>query len=264
MQFQHTIALVVACWQVCWQVCWLEQQVEPLLGLLQSAVSCQQTCFADNSTTSAIVSLSPCQQPCWSAIGVQACVRDCLPACLCVCLPVCSSACLSARLSACLSACLPFYLLACLHVFPAACLPACVALLFHGQTALMLNHGQSALMLDRSHGCRALVQAPYKNQLEGLLLNNVMPCFDSPFGHLRAKACWVAGQYAEIEFRDGGGRGPVFGSLFQKVVNAFQDPDLPVSRALSPAHSATCSSMALPGGSLSSGCTGSMLSVHAS
>ncbi|KAL3141839.1 hypothetical protein ABBQ32_004507 [Trebouxia sp. C0010 RCD-2024] len=71
-------------------------------------------------------------------------------------------------------------------------------------------------------------KAPYKNQLEGLLLNNVMPCFDSPFGHLRAKACWVAGQYAEIEFRDGGGRGPVFGSLFQKVVNAFQDPDLPV------------------------------------
>ena len=74
-------------------------------------------------------------------------------------------------------------------------------------------------------------QAPYKNQLEGLLLNNVMPCFDSPYGYLRAKACWVAGQYADIDFRDGQGCGPVFGSLFQKVVNAFQDPDLPVSIA---------------------------------
>ena len=72
------------------------------------------------------------------------------------------------------------------------------------------------------------LQAPYKNQLEGLLLNNVMPCFDSPYGHLRAKACWVAGQYADIDFREGSGQGHTFNSLFQKVVNAFQDPDLPV------------------------------------
>ncbi|DBB04276.1 hypothetical protein WJX77_005934 [Trebouxia sp. C0004] len=71
-------------------------------------------------------------------------------------------------------------------------------------------------------------KAPYKNQLEGLLLNNVMPCFDSPYGHLRAKACWVAGQYADIDFREGSGQGQAFSSLFQKVVNAFQDPDLPV------------------------------------
>ena len=60
------------------------------------------------------------------------------------------------------------------------------------------------------------------------MLNAVMPCFDSPYGHLRAKACWVAGQYADIDFRGGSGQGQAFGSLFQKVVNAFQDPDLPV------------------------------------
>ena len=58
-----------------------------------------------------------------------------------------------------------------------------------------------------------------------------MPCFDSPYGYLRAKACWVAGQYADIEFQAGAGQGPAFSSLFQKVVDAFQDPDLPV-RAL--------------------------------
>ena len=75
------------------------------------------------------------------------------------------------------------------------------------------------------------LQAPYKNQLEALLLNHVMPCFDSPFGYLRAKACWVAGQFADIEFQEGAGQGPAFGSLFQKIVNAFQDPDLPVRTA---------------------------------
>ena len=86
----------------------------------------------------------------------------------------------------------------------------------------------------------ALLQAPYKDQLEGLLLNNVMPCFDSPYGYLRAKACWVAGQYADIEFQAGAGQGPAFGSLFQKVVNAFQDPDLPVSAAPTNLRSSLC------------------------
>lgn len=86
----------------------------------------------------------------------------------------------------------------------------------------------------------ALLQAPYKDQLEGLLLNNVMPSFDSPYGYLRAKACWVAGQYADIEFQAGAGQGPAFGSLFQKVVNAFQDPDLPVSAAPTNLRSSLC------------------------
>ena len=72
------------------------------------------------------------------------------------------------------------------------------------------------------------MQEPYKHQLEGLLLANVMPCFDSPYGHLRAKACWVAGQYADIDFAEGTGQGQAFTSLFNKVVNACQDPDLPV------------------------------------
>lgn len=72
------------------------------------------------------------------------------------------------------------------------------------------------------------MQAPYKDHLEGLLLTHVLPCFDSPYGHLRAKACWVAGQFADIDFREGRGQGRSFNALFQKVVNAFQDPELPV------------------------------------
>ena len=98
-------------------------------------------------------------------------------------------------------------------------------------------HPSSASLIRHTyhlHHSLSWLQAPYKDQLEGLLLNAVMPCFDSPYGHLRAKACWVAGQYADIDFRGGSGQGQTFGSLFQKVVNAFQDPDLPVRLPCSP------------------------------
>ena len=76
----------------------------------------------------------------------------------------------------------------------------------------------------------AVVQEPYKQQLEPMLLQYVMPAFESECGHLRAKACWVAGQYADIDFRDGSGCGPTFNALFAQTVKALQDPDLPVSR----------------------------------
>lgn len=72
------------------------------------------------------------------------------------------------------------------------------------------------------------MQDPYKQQLEPMLLQYVMPAFESECGHLRAKACWVAGQYADIDFRDGSGCGPTFDALFAQTVQALQDPDLPV------------------------------------
>ena len=31
-----------------------------------------------------------------------------------------------------------------------------------------------------------------------MLLQHVVPLFDSPHGHLRAKACWLAGHYADV------------------------------------------------------------------
>ena len=122
----------------------------------------------------------------------------------------------------------------------------CLGIMHHASSGHYCNSpGSGPLMVTRNqmlhdttvHATHAQwpflsLQAPYKNQLEGLLLNNVMPCFDSPYGHLRAKACWVAGQYADIDFREGSGQGHTFNSLFQKVVNAFQDPDLPVGTPL--------------------------------
>lgn len=68
----------------------------------------------------------------------------------------------------------------------------------------------------------------YKSQLEPMLLQHIVPLFSSPYGHLRAKACWLAGTYADIEFSDGQGRGATFTALLQRVVQAISDHDLPV------------------------------------
>ncbi|KAI8003685.1 Importin beta-like SAD2 [Camellia lanceoleosa] len=51
--------------------------------------------------------------------------------------------------------------------------------------------------------CDKLKQTePYKSELERMLVQHVFPEFSSPVGHLRAKAAWVAGQYAHINFLD--------------------------------------------------------------
>ncbi len=67
----------------------------------------------------------------------------------------------------------------------------------------------------------------------------VLPTFASPAGHLRAKAAWVAGQFADIRFREQPGAGALlppgagatFQSLFQRVLGLLRDPDLPVRRS---------------------------------
>lgn len=50
-----------------------------------------------------------------------------------------------------------------------------------------------------------------------MLATLVMPCLASPYGHLRAKAAWVIGQYCNVEFPDGCCQGPTFYVCFQKV-----------------------------------------------
>lgn len=73
-----------------------------------------------------------------------------------------------------------------------------------------------------------LLQAPFKQQLEAMLIQYILPCFDSPHGHLRAKACWVSGVYCDIDFAEGHGSGANYGQLFQRVINGLHDADLPV------------------------------------
>ncbi|KAK1425494.1 hypothetical protein QVD17_20846 [Tagetes erecta] len=73
--------------------------------------------------------------------------------------------------------------------------------------------------------CDKLKQTePYKSQLEPMLVQHVFPEFNSPVGHIRAKAAWVAGQYAHISFSDSN----IFRKALQSVVAGMRDPELPV------------------------------------
>jgi hypothetical protein len=67
-------------------------------------------------------------------------------------------------------------------------------------------------------------QDPYRSQLESLLSGQVLPLFQSPHGHLRAKAAWLAKEFADIQFSEGGsGSGPLFNALLQAVINGLND-----------------------------------------
>ncbi|KAM7255965.1 hypothetical protein ACFE04_011706 [Oxalis oulophora] len=73
--------------------------------------------------------------------------------------------------------------------------------------------------------CDKLKQTePYKSELERMLVQHVFPEFSSPVGHLRAKAAWVAGQYAHISFSDQNN----FRKALHSVVAGLRDPELPV------------------------------------
>ncbi|KAI8465003.1 MAG: armadillo-type protein [Monoraphidium minutum] len=74
-------------------------------------------------------------------------------------------------------------------------------------------------------------KSPYRDQVEAMLVRFVGPCFDSPHGHLRAKACWVAKEFADFPFSGGAGapgRGPQFCGLFERVMHGLTDAELPV------------------------------------
>lgn len=69
--------------------------------------------------------------------------------------------------------------------------------------------------------------------MEQLLFGYVQPCFASPYPHLRAKACWLAGMYSDTEFAgEGKGKGSRFCSLLQHVMNCLGDSELPVQVSL--------------------------------
>ncbi|KAL8487473.1 hypothetical protein ACS0TY_023515 [Phlomoides rotata] len=73
--------------------------------------------------------------------------------------------------------------------------------------------------------CDKLKQTePYKSELEPMLVRHVFPEFSSPVGHLRAKAAWVAGQYAHVNFSDPNN----FRRALHSVVAGMRDPELPV------------------------------------
>ena len=69
-----------------------------------------------------------------------------------------------------------------------------------------------------------LKKKAYKNHLESVLLNNVLPEFKSSNGFLRARACWVVQQFAVIKFTDAN----VLQQTLQCVLQCLYDKDLPV------------------------------------
>nr|BAJ99987.1 predicted protein [Hordeum vulgare subsp. vulgare] len=73
--------------------------------------------------------------------------------------------------------------------------------------------------------CDRLKQTdPYKAELERMLVQHVFQEFSSHVGHLRAKAAWVAGQYAHITFSDQDN----FRKAMHCVISGLRDPELPV------------------------------------
>lgn len=66
----------------------------------------------------------------------------------------------------------------------------------------------------------------YKKNIESVLLQYVMPCFQSQYSHLRSRACWIAGKFSAMKFKEGRGTGSTFQSLLQSVVLAMNDPEV--------------------------------------
>ena len=77
---------------------------------------------------------------------------------------------------------------------------------------------------------------PYKQQLAPMLTTFILPCFKSPYGHIRAKAAWLCGVFSDTDFSQGAaggggggkGQGQVYEQLFASVVQCMSDPELPV------------------------------------
>jgi len=64
----------------------------------------------------------------------------------------------------------------------------------------------------------------YRGSVETMLTRHIVPEFRNPRGHIRAKACWVSGQFSDVQFADA----QSFNTLFRLVVGCLADPELPV------------------------------------
>ena len=81
-----------------------------------------------------------------------------------------------------------------------------------------------ALMAVGSIGPVLKKKAAYRNSLEDLLNNHVMMEFQNPVGFLRARACWVYGQFSDIKFRYPAN----LLAALECVVKCLGDPELAV------------------------------------
>jgi len=61
----------------------------------------------------------------------------------------------------------------------------------------------------------------YKERMEQFLVNIVFPEFNSPHGHLRARACWMLHYFADVKYKDPN----VLGQSFQLTIDSLLKPD---------------------------------------
>eukprot|EP01103_Thecamoeba_quadrilineata_P015393 TRINITY_DN4851_c0_g1_i1.p1 TRINITY_DN4851_c0_g1~~TRINITY_DN4851_c0_g1_i1.p1 ORF type:complete len:1011 (-),score=143.11 TRINITY_DN4851_c0_g1_i1:224-3256(-) len=64
----------------------------------------------------------------------------------------------------------------------------------------------------------------YNASLEDFIAYHVIPEFQNPNGFLRAKACWIFGQFAEIEYKNE----MIFIAGLEQVLSLMKDKDIPV------------------------------------
>ena len=69
------------------------------------------------------------------------------------------------------------------------------------------------------------VKKKYAGEIEGLLVNSVIPEFTSPVGFLRCQACWVVQRFPHVKWTDDGTH---LKTMIQLVLQRLSDPALPV------------------------------------
>lgn len=69
----------------------------------------------------------------------------------------------------------------------------------------------------------------YSTMIPGIFQTYIIPLFNSPFGHLRSKACWISSEFAKILYStDDAQKHLLFMQLFEKIQVCLGDSDLPV------------------------------------
>lgn len=65
----------------------------------------------------------------------------------------------------------------------------------------------------------------YRENMEQMLTSYIFPEFQSPYGHMRARACWVLHSFSDIKFKSS----QVLGEIMRLTANALlTDTELPV------------------------------------
>lgn len=87
------------------------------------------------------------------------------------------------------------------------------------------NQKDGALYMIGSLADILLKKREYRDQIEQMLTTYIFPEFNSPHGHLRARACWVLHNFGDIKFKNQN----VLIEILRLATNALlNDKDLPV------------------------------------